>query len=132
MAKEVFDVDDVVLMVDGVDISEYLDDAAVTIERAEDKKVRYSLKGKPLVSKNPEAKHATVKFKLLQDSAFNIILQAKDTFSIAVLDMNVSKRAYTASVAHVMKLPNDTVGTDEAGEYEVLAEYMKKDMIGSL
>lgn len=132
MAREVFDVENIVFMIDGVEVSDALDGEVVTVERVgEVKKARYALKGKPLVTKNPQAKHATVKFALLKDHAINMILQSKDTFAISLMDMN-TKISYTSSVAHVMKEPSDSFGKDEQGEYEVLAEYMKKDMIGSV
>ena len=132
MAREVFDVENIVFIIDGVECSNALDGEVVTIERVGDKKTaRYALKGKPLISKNPQAQHATVKFALLKDHAMNMILQAKDSFSISLMDMN-TKISYTSAVAHVMKEPSDSFGKDEQGEYEVLAEYMKKTMIGSV
>jgi len=132
MAKDVYDVENLVFMIDGVECSDALDGEEVTIENVGDKRTaRYALKGKPLVTKNPQAQHSTVKFKLLKDHAMNMILMSKDTFSISVTDMNTNI-SHSAMVAHVMKEPVDNVGKDEQGEYEVLAEYMQKVQIGKL
>jgi len=132
MAKDVYDVENLVFMIDGVECSDALDGEEVTIESVEDERtVRYSLKGKPLVTKNPKAKHKIVKFKLQKDHPMNIILMSKDSFPISCTDMNTNI-SNSSMVAHVMKTPSDNFGKDEQGEYEVLAEYMQRLQIGKL
>jgi len=132
MAKKAYDVDNVVFMINGIEVSDALDGEKIVVDRVADlKTARYSLKGKPLITRNPQAKHATFKFALLKDHPINAVIQSGESFSISVMDLNTNK-THISKVAHAMKDASDEAGTDAQGEYEVLGEYTKSTTLGAL
>jgi hypothetical protein len=132
MAKcDIYDVENIAIMVDGVEFSDALDGESVKVSTEELRSTRYSLKGKPLITNNPKAKHSTFTFTILKNHALNDLLHRLDCFSLVLVDMNTNI-SYAANKAYVMKAPDDEFGKNEQGEWEVLGTYVKRTSLGGL
>jgi len=132
MDAQVYCPEKISFMVYGTEWSQDLGDGEVSIERKETLKERVTLTGKPLFSCDPASKHAKIKFKLIQTSKLNALLDLASKnhigFPIAITDMN-TRNSYGSKEAYVTKPASPKFGKDEDMEWELSATYLQSAVI---
>jgi hypothetical protein len=132
MDAQVYCPEKISFMVYGVEWSQDLGDGEVSIERKETSKERVTLTGRPLFSCDPASKHAKIKFKLIQTSKLNALLDLASKnhigFPIVVSDMNTGN-SYGSKEAYVIKPASLKFGKDDDMEWELSATYLQSAVV---
>jgi len=132
MGLKVYDSKKVAFMINGTEFGDELE-GVIEIDNKESIKTRVGTTGKPLLSRNPEAEHASIKFTVVKNSHLNALLngfeKSNGTFPIAIVDMN-SKDSNTSGEAIVTQKPKPKYGDDSGLEWTVYATYLDSNILG--